>query len=63
MRRRSDQFTHLKRYNLRVGSYFKVLFVRDPLDRLVSTYYSKFASKRTRYWSKVNANGRPLSVA
>jgi len=51
-RRRSKLFTRRRSYNRRVGGYFKVLFVRHPLDRLVSAYYSKFA-ERSDYWFQV----------
>jgi len=50
--RRSNRFTRRRSYNRRVRGYFKVVFVRHPLDRLVSAYYSKFV-KRSDYWFKV----------
>ena len=36
----------------RLNNYFKFMFVRDPLDRLVSAYNNKFVSRNSTYFHK-----------
>ena len=37
----------------RIESYFKFLFVREPLERLVATYQHKFAAKYSKYFHQM----------
>ncbi|CAG5130795.1 unnamed protein product [Candidula unifasciata] len=55
--KRLDEYSDKQRAEM-LKKYFKVIFVRDPLERLVIAYRTKFVSKSSKYFHR--AYGSPI---